>query len=202
MGVEALGKQAFLNLLTTQLQFQDPLKPMESTEFVAQLAQFRALEQGIETNKRLDTLVERSAVMNRLNAAELLGRNVEVAGGTVLHQANQPEQISYRLNADAEEVVIHVANGLGRVVRTLTMKGFQNKGPHQVEWDGKNNQGIAVPPDQYTFIGASIDRTGQPIPIDMTTKGEVTGISYDDGKVFASVNGSDVPVEAIVSVLR
>ena len=202
MGVEALGKQAFLNLLTTQLQFQDPLKPMESTEFVAQLAQFRALESGLETNKKLDTLVERSALMNRLNAAELLGRNVEVSGGAVSHQANQPEQIVYRLNAEAKEVVIHITDGSGSVVRTLTMKGIQNKGPHQVEWDGKNNNGIAVPPGNYTAVGASIDGTGQPVPIEMMTKGEVSHITYSEGRVIVKVNGSDVPLEEILSVSR
>jgi len=202
MGVEALGKQAFLNLLTTQLQFQDPLKPMESTEFVAQLAQFRSLESGLETNKKLDTLVERSAVMNRLNAAELLGRSVEISGGAVSHQASQPDQIVYRLNADAEEVVIHIADGSGSVVRTLTMKGFQNKGPHKVEWDGKNNNGTAVPSGNYTFVGASIDGKGQTVPVEMTTKGEVAGISYFDGKVLANINGSDIPIEEIMTVLR
>jgi flagellar basal-body rod modification protein FlgD len=202
MGVEALGKQAFLNLLTTQLQFQDPLKPMESTEFVAQLAQFRALESGLETNKKLDTLVERSVLMNRLNAAELLGRSVEVSGGAVSHQANQPDQIVYRLNADAEEVVIHITDGSGSVVRTLTMKGFQNKGTHKVEWDGRNNNGIAVPPGDYRFVGASLDSARRSVPIEIMTKGEVSNISYEDGKVIATVNGNDVPLEEIHSVSR
>ena len=202
MGVEALGKQAFLNLLTTQLQFQDPLKPMESTEFIAQLAQFRSLEEGIETNNKLDALLERSVAMNRFNAAELLGRNVEVSGGVVLHQANQPDQVTYRLNADAEEVVVHITDGSGSVVRTLTMKGFQKKGPHQVEWDGKDNNGIAVPPGSYRFVGASINGEKQPVPVEVMTKGEVKGISYKEGKVFADINGSDVPIESIVSVLQ
>ena len=82
------------------------------------------------------------------------------------------------------------------------MKGFQNKGPHQVEWDGKDSQGIAVPPDQYRFVGASIDGTGKIIPLEMTTKGEVTGVSYMDGKVLASINGSDVSIDEILSVVR
>ena len=200
MGIEALGKQAFLNLLTTQLQYQDPLKPMESTDFIAQLAQFRELESALETNKTLGSLVERTKALNSLSAAGLLGRHVEIMGGAVAHQAEQPEKILYNLNGDATEIVVHVADVGGNVVKTLTMKGLQNIGPHEILWDGKDNNGKMVPSGQYTYAGASINGAGKPVPIEMSSKGEVKGISYKDGKVLALVNGTEVPVEEIVKV--
>ncbi len=202
MGIQALGKQAFLDLLTTQLQFQDPLKPMESTDFVAQLAQFRELESALETNKKLDSLVQSTTVMNNLNAAGLLGRTIQRVGGSISHEAAQSEKILYRLNADAAEVVIHVANDQGRVVKTLTMKGLQSQGAHEVTWDGKDNDGNKVPAGNYTYAGGSIDAFGRSLPIEISTKGVVTGISYEDGKVLALVNGTTVPVGEIVKVMQ
>jgi flagellar basal-body rod modification protein FlgD len=202
MAIQALGKQAFLDLLTTQLQFQDPLKPMESTDFVAQLAQFRELESALETNKKLDSLVQGTAIMNNLNAAGLLGRTIQRVGGSISHTAEQSEKIIYRLNDDASEVVIHVANESGSVVKTLAMKELQGQGAHEVTWDGKDNNGNKLPAGNYTYAGASIDASGRSLPIEISTKGVVTGISYEDGKVLALVNGSAVPVGEIVKVMQ
>lgn len=202
MAIEALGKQAFLNLLTTQLQFQDPLKPMESTEFIAQLAQFRALESALETNKALDTLVQGSTAMNNMGAAGLLGKTVEVVGGAISHQAGQTETVSYRLPADATEVFIMVKNEAGRSVKNITIKEAQGQGAHQVIWDGKDNDGNAAPAGTYTYAGVLKDGSGQVGPVRIHTGGEVTGISYEPGGPFATVNGVNVKVEEIVKVLK
>ncbi|MGL4523940.1 MAG: flagellar hook assembly protein FlgD [Spirochaetia bacterium] len=80
-GQQELGKEDFLKLLITQLRYQDPLKPMEDKEFIAQMAQFSSLEQtknmadGLE--KLNTTLV---AAQERSNALSFLGRHVEVMG--------------------------------------------------------------------------------------------------------------------------
>jgi flagellar basal-body rod modification protein FlgD len=70
-----LTQQDFLSILLTQLQFQDPLKPMDDEEFVAQLAQFSALEVNTEASAKLDTLVSFSSINQGVN---LLGRTVAV----------------------------------------------------------------------------------------------------------------------------
>ena len=70
-----LTQQDFLNILLTQLQFQDPLKPMDDEQFVAQLAQFSALEVNTEANTKLDTLVSFNSINQGVN---LLGRTVSV----------------------------------------------------------------------------------------------------------------------------
>ncbi|MFN3533793.1 MAG: flagellar hook assembly protein FlgD, partial [Desulfatiglandales bacterium] len=71
-----LGKEDFLKLLVAQLQHQDPLNPMNSTEFTAQLAQFSALEQQRNTNENLEKLIEREEFLARVNVAGLMGKEV------------------------------------------------------------------------------------------------------------------------------
>ncbi|MBI3598096.1 MAG: hypothetical protein HY201_01355 [Nitrospirae bacterium] len=201
MGIEALGKDAFLNLLTTQLRFQDPLKPMESTEFVAQLAQFRELESSIETNKTLSTLVQGTNAMNNLGAANLIGRSVEVPGGSLLsHQSGESEKISYELDADASEVVIQVVNANGNVVRTI--KNSPVQGSNQVLWDGNDNQGNKLPTGRYAYIGAVKDGDEKFTQIRVASEGEVTGVSYGDGGPFVTVNGTSVPFARIVKITK
>jgi len=79
-GVQTLGYDAFLKLLTAQMKFQDPTKPMDSTEFVAQLASFSNVEQGVKTNTKLDSLITSMA----LNQADgLIGKTVTSIDGKI-----------------------------------------------------------------------------------------------------------------------
>jgi flagellar basal-body rod modification protein FlgD len=201
MGIEALGKEAFLHLLTKQLQFQDPLEPMESSAFVAQLAQFRELESAVDANLKLDSLLKATTAMNNLNASSLIGRKVEVAGGKLAHQLGTTEKIAYELEADTSEVVINVLNAEGRPVRTLNL-GFQIKGSHQIAWDGKDNSGNTVPAGAYTYVGSALGKDGELSPIQTASEGEVSGVIYGKNGPMVSVNGVSVPLDAIVKVLK
>lgn len=202
MGIEALGKDAFLNLLTTQLKFQDPLKPMDSTAFVAQLAQFRELESSIEMNKTLATLVQGTAAMNNMGAANLLGRNVEVPAGKLSHIFGKSEKILYQLDADAKEVFINVLNFAGNIVKTLAINTPQGKGANEVVWDGKDNQGNMVQTGTYSYAGAAKNGDGSLTPIKLSSAGEVSGVSYGEGGPFVTVNGFSVPVKDITRVIK
>src|SRR5262245_29800369 len=73
----------FLALLTTQLKNQDPLSPMDSSEFTNQLVQFAGVEQQIATNKNLESLVTLQKSSQVMGALELMGKKVEVSGTTV-----------------------------------------------------------------------------------------------------------------------
>lgn len=70
----------FLKLLVTEMKNQDPTKPMDSTEYVAQLANFSNVEQSVQTNARLDQLLRVSSVAQ---AGSLVGRTITSADGTV-----------------------------------------------------------------------------------------------------------------------
>ncbi len=79
-GAASLNYDAFLKLLTAQMKFQDPTKPMDSTQFVAQLASFSNVEQVIKTNNKLDSLLVQQA-LNQVDG--LIGKTVTSADGTI-----------------------------------------------------------------------------------------------------------------------
>ena len=71
-----MGMEDFLKILLTQLTFQDPLKPMDNQEFMAQMAQFTSLEQTQQLNEKMSTLISNQAA---LQSVGLLGRTVDIA---------------------------------------------------------------------------------------------------------------------------
>lgn len=202
MGVEALGKDAFLNLLTAQLKFQDPLKPMDSTAFVAQLAQFRELETAIETNKKLDQLVSGNKAMSNLGAATLLGHKVEVSGGTLSHEAGVTEKIAYQLDENSgSEVIIQVMKG-NEPIQTISVRGPLAQGNHEVLWDGKDKNGNQVPSGTYSYMGSLKVNEDELIPIKLTSEGEVTGVSYGDAGPTIMVNGVSVLFSEVKRIFK
>lgn len=80
--LKSLGKDDFLKLLVTQIRNQDPLKPMEGTEFTAQLAQFSSLEQLSNMSKGIDDLLLFQGSLQNTLTTDLIGKQVKVAGGT------------------------------------------------------------------------------------------------------------------------
>jgi flagellar basal-body rod modification protein FlgD len=77
--LSSMGLQDFMKILLTQLTYQDPLKPMDNKEFMAQMAQFTALEQSQRLNDRVQQLIENQAA---LQSVSLIGRSVEISTGT------------------------------------------------------------------------------------------------------------------------
>lgn len=100
-----IGIEDFLRILTTQLNYQDPLKPMDNTEFVAQLAQFTSLQENQQTNDKLDNLLNIQAATQSVG---LIGRTVDVAaqGGT---QTGQISALDF--SSGTPQVTITISGG-------------------------------------------------------------------------------------------
>lgn len=198
-GVEPLGKDVFLRLLTTQLKHQDPLEPMDGTEFVTQLAQFTQLEQTTSMNERLKELVAGNTALNQYGVANLIGKEVKVAGGAVsLAEGGSPE-LSYRLEGDAAEVTIQVSDGEGKIVRSL-QAGQQASGMQSLHWDGRDQNGNALPAGAYQFEVAARDVEGGPVLSQQFSQGTVSRVLYEGGLSYLTVNGEKVPAANVVSV--
>jgi len=198
-GSTAMGKEAFLLLLTTQLKYQDPLAPVGSTEFVTQLAQFSQLEQMTGVNERLDTLVRGNTALNNYNATSLIGKKVQVSGGGVSLGAAGTAEINYTLKGEAEEVVIEIVDSGGRIVRLIDA-GAQNAGSQTVLWDGNDFDGKAAPAGDYRFNISASDAKGETVLSERFSFGIVSGLVYEEGEPFLIVNGDKVPAASVVAV--
>ncbi|NBU29471.1 MAG: flagellar hook assembly protein FlgD, partial [Caulobacteraceae bacterium] len=138
--------ETFLSLLTTQLKNQDPLSPMDSSEFTQQIVQMTGVEQQLLTNDLLAALVGMSDG-GLAGSVDLIGKTV-TAETNLATLADGDAQWSYSLPRAAANVKLEVINSAGVTVRTETLTG-QGTGDQEFTWDGKNNAGIGQADGSY-----------------------------------------------------
>ena len=194
-----LGKDDFLNLLVAQLRNQDPLKPMESTEFTAQLAQFSSLEQLYNVNDNLGTLEGSQAAMHNNQAVSMIGKTAWARGSIIQKSDNAPVDLHFGLGQEASETMIYIYDAQGTYVKTISA-GSMQAGSHLVPWDGTNDDGTAVPDGNYQFEVLAGGAEGNTVPSETFVVGAVTGVTFDQGTAHLQVNDLSVPLSSVVRV--
>jgi flagellar basal-body rod modification protein FlgD len=191
---------SFLQLLTTQLQHQDPLSPMDANQFTEQLVQFSSVEQAIKTNDVLSQLLSlvRSDQIGR--SLDYLGTEVEAAGQTVRLDGTTPAEVDYRLDQPASDVAINIYDQSGRLVATRS--GAGETGSHSVAWDGRDQSGQPLPQGLYRVEVAAKNAAGEPVTVATAVRGTVDGVELQDDKVFLSVDGVLLPLDSVTSIHR
>lgn len=202
-GAKPLGQDAFMKLLIAQIQHQDPLKPMDDTAFVAQLAQFSSLEQQLSTNKLLELMTTQQKGLANNTVIDLVGRNVTVRGSsTTLDSTGLGTPVSFTLGAPAESVTVAIRNAAGDTVRTIEI-GAKPAGLASVHWDGKNNQGIVQPAGSYSVVVQAKGQNGAEIDVSQETSSTVQSISFDKGYAMLMLsNGVSAPAADLIQVNR
>lgn len=194
---DVLGRDAFLTMLVAQLKNQDPLNPMEGSDFSAQLAQFSQLEQLMNLNDTMESLKESEGSGSQANVTDYVGKVVtgdvdaiEVVDGT-------PFGGFYNIEK-AADVMVKVYDKDGNEVRTL-YPGQKTPGTYDFNWDGRDNAGAAVEDGSYKYTVLANDGSGfAAVPTSVT--GTVESIVYNEGKAYLKVQGILVDPEALVQV--
>lgn len=175
----------FLQLLTTQLQYQDPLDPMDTAEFTNQLVQYSSVEQAIQTNSKLDTLLQLNVSNLGAQAVSYIGKTVQVLGD-VMPLENGKAKAAYTLDKDVESVTITVKDMNGKVVYSET--GDTGSGTHEFTWDGKDSSGNQLPDGAYQIVvGTKVASGETQANVTTTVFGRVTGIASDDSNVYVGL---------------
>ncbi len=169
----------FLTLLTQQLQNQDPLSPVDSTQFVSQLVQFSSVEQQIAQNKNLETLVNSSAVSSSTAAVSFIGKQTVLSSNTAPLQ-NGAAKWSYAFDRAAAGTTITISDSAGKVVFSGT--GETSAGLHEFSWDGLDNTGQQLPDGAYTIQVSATDDIGENINASTSITGIVTGVDFANGE--------------------
>ena len=189
--------QSFLTLLTTQLKHQDPLEPLDSTEFTSQLAQFAGVEQNIQTNANLEKLIGLSGSNQGLTAVGYLGKYVEAKGNTAA-LANGQATFAYELPSNAAAVAITVRNESG--VQVTTVPGELGVGRHTFTWDGLDLQGVQQADGKYTISVTAVGNNGESLNVQTFTAGIADGADSSSGTVKLTINGVEVPLSEVIAV--
>lgn len=189
----------FLTLLTTQLQNQDPLSPLDSTQFTTQLVQFASVEQQIGQNARLDEIVKIQGGSQAVSAVSFLDNIVEAFGATGVLK-DGAASYTYTLPAGAQNVAITIKNESGQIIRTL--EGDTEAGKHTLNWDGKDDQGVVQADGKYTIAVSAKGENETPIAVSTAVVGKVTGVTVADGQLVLDLGGVTVKVTDILSVAK
>lgn len=194
-----LGKDDFLKLLVSQLQNQDPLNPMESTEFTTQLAQFSSLEQLTSVNTNLDYLLLYQTSINNAQAVGFIGNTVKASGNSIPVKDGTSDQIQFDLAGDAAEVNVFVYDASDNLVKTINC-GSLNDGEQSIEWDGTNDDGEAVSDGTYTFEVSAKDGNGDTIEASTYMTVEVTGVTFKEGNACLLAGDIEISMNEIIEV--
>ncbi|MED5414492.1 MAG: flagellar hook assembly protein FlgD [Candidatus Latescibacterota bacterium] len=198
-----LGKEDFLKLLTVQLRYQDPLNPMENTEFIAQMAQFSSLEQLQNMNQSLDRNLGseqqlHTAFQNNL-ATSLVGRTVEIPTIEVDWTGEEPAQIGYRLDDGARTVQMQILDGRGQLVREFELDPSETHGV--VRWDGVSRLDSEVPEGAYRVLILAEDHGGGRVRAEALKQVEVEAVRYDATGASIWAGGQRLSLEDLSGVI-
>jgi flagellar basal-body rod modification protein FlgD len=190
----SLGKDDFMKLLLAQLKNQDPLKPLDGTDFAAQLAQFSSLEQLSNMNTELKNQSVSQMTMNYAQSVNMIGKEVVTNSGNSLVVSGPTTDLNYELATAAQSVTITILDKNGKLVKTWD-ESAQKAGMNKVTWDSSD-----VEKGDYTFQVIAKGSQGQTVPVNMMTSGLVTAVHFRNNQILATVNGKEVPLSKIIEV--
>ncbi len=187
----------FLTLLTAQLQNQDPLAPMDATQFTNQLVQFSQVEQSVHMNQRLGDLLKLQEQGRVHQAVSYVGRSVD-ALGQEFPLTNGHAEILYAVDGAPAETVVQIFDGKGTLVRTLPTPA--GAGPHRLAWNGKDALGTTLPDGLYRMQVTAKDGAGRTLPVQMGFSGLVEQVENITGEMVLSIGGIRTKLADIVAV--
>jgi len=197
---DRVGKEAFLQLLVTQLQNQDPLQPQDGSEFVQQLAQFTHVEQSLRQSESLDVISLQLTGLSANEAVSLIGKDVVVRGNKIAFDGINATGFAADLEKSSAETKVTIRNEAGEPVRTLEL-GPQPAGGLNIPWDGRDNNGQLVDAGSYSVEVSATDDTGTPIEVSQDVKGRVVGVDYAKGyPEIILESGARAPISDLISV--
>ncbi len=197
-GPRELGQGDFLTLLVTQLKNQDPLKPTDNTEFVAQLAQFSQLEQSAKQAQLLQQSLDAQTSSLQFALLPMVGRRISV-DRPIIQLEDGPATLTYALEQNAARVQVTILDQQGQVVRSLDYTG-QQAGLNQPQWDGRDNSGRQMPPGLYEYLVSAVDHQGAPVTSQSRAELTVSGVRMEEGKPKLAVGPLTLDPGTIVEV--
>ncbi len=201
-GNDTLDKEAFLTLLITQFQYQDPLNPMEDKEFIAQLAQFSSLEQSMAMNEKMEEMTASINHQTSISITNYIGKEVSARGYGISKEGSATSLIQYAGNEPMESCVVNILDANRNIVTSVDL-GAKAAGIHDFTWDGMYSNGSEAPDGVYevNFVGKNAE--GNSVYVDTSVSGRVTGTSLYNGQYFLRMSdGRSVQLTEVYEVVE
>lgn len=187
----------FLKLLTTQMQNQDPLSPMDTAQYTQQLVQFSQVEQSIQQTGTLKDILSQLTSGNVANAAGFIGKEATFDSPISGLSASTPARWSWDATRDVSNLTAIVTDASGYEVSRTTIPASGASGSYQ--WDGTTSGGRKAPNGAYTLSLVATDASGN-VPVSIHSIGTVKEVQSGTGGVTLGVNGAQLPLSSLVGV--
>ena len=189
--------QTFLTLLTTQLQHQNPMDPLDTNQFTQQLVQFAGIEQQLKSNEQLKSLVEIEKGAQATQALVYVGNTVAIDGS----KAQFDKSATWNFNSEQDTTAkITITNSAGQTAYTGNFN--LKKGGSSFVWDGKGNDGVQWPPGTYTLTATGKDSKGNNVAISTEVQGVVDSVDLTSSPPLLSIGGQSYTTDKIKRVMR
>lgn len=190
----------FLTLLTAQVQHQDPLAPMDATQFVSQLAQLSQVEQSVKTNTNLENIGAQVASLLSSSGSNLLGHEVTIGSSKLTLKDGQVDGY-YRVAEGATSVEAEITNPVtNTVIRKLTGLSTDHTVLQKLAWDGKDDAGNAVLDGNYTVKFTALDSDKKALETLTYRKAIVEEVFFTEGQNSFKLSGDEtVQANAILA---
>jgi flagellar basal-body rod modification protein FlgD len=186
----------FLTLLTTQLQNQNPLDPLDTNQFTQQLVQFASVEQQMNMNTQLQTLVSLQQTAQNSQALGFVGKTVTVTGATA-PLTNGQAQWTFNPPSPAT-ATFTITDSTGQTVFSQT--GTVQPGTQAFNWNGLDNSGRQWADGNYTMSVTAVGANGQSVAIPTTVTGVVNSVDLTQSPPVLSIGGQNFTLNQILSV--
>ncbi len=191
--------ETFLALLTSQLKNQDPLSPVDSNQFTAQLTQMAGVEQQLLTNELLKSLVAAQGGGGLASAANYIGREATAAWSATKFKDGAATW-SYEIASNAASARLEVLDGAGNVVWSGDAPD-KTSGVHEFTWDGEATSGNdGQDGEVYSLRVVAKDAAGGAIDAQVLVRGRITGVEMYDGETYLTVGNSILPLASVIAL--
>src|SRR3982075_4390861 len=189
--------QTSLQLLTTQLQNQNPLDPLDTNQFTQQLVQCAGVEHKLKTNDQLTPLVSLQKTAQSTQALDFVGKTAMVDGGTTTMTNGAANWI---LGVKTNSTVnVSITNSTGQTVFTGSYPVSAGDG-QAFGWDGKGNDGTQWPDGKYTLTAQATDGSGNSVAVATEVVGTVRSVDLTQSPPLLSINGQNYTVDQIKGI--
>lgn len=191
--------ERFLTLLTAQIQYQDPLEPMDSTQFVTQLAQLSQVEQAVATNDNLELLGGQIGSLVSVAGADLVGREVTILSDQFSLDGGTTDAL-YRVDEGTSRVTGEIRDADGVLVRTISGLSTDSSEIQEFVWDGRDDAGNLLADGNYSLALSAFDAEGNPMNSYTYRTAEVMEVLFTGGTNYFNLDsGEQVSADAILA---
>ncbi len=187
----------FLKLLTTQMTNQDPLDPMDTSEYTQQLVQYSQVEQSIQQTGKLGDILSQMLSQQMAQASSYIGREARF-DSAVAGLGDGPAKWTYYVGGTPATVTATIKDAKGVTVRTVTLDPSETQGSY--EWDGTRTDGTKAAEGAYTLSISSLAADGSTLDTTINSVGVVDDVVTDGTSIMLGVNGIRLSASGLVAL--